>query len=68
MHDRWEYKIVVGSPTSWKDEDGATDYGRLITTEILNRLGQDGWELCALDITVLPESSGGTMILKRRKS
>ena len=46
MRDKWEYKMLVGSgvPPHWKDADDATDYGRSLETEILNRLGQDGWE------------------------
>ncbi len=67
MRDQWEYKMLVGSlgvPPHWKDADDATDYGPTISTEILNRLGQDGWEVCAFDVSL----AGRTLILKRRRS
>ena len=64
MRDKWEYKMLVGSgvPPHWKDADDATDYGRSLETEILNRLGQDGWEVCAFDVSL----AGRTLILKRK--
>jgi hypothetical protein len=65
--DRWEYKMLLGSgdvPPRWKDADDATDYGSTISTELLNRLGQDGWEVCGYDVSL----AGRTLILKRKKA
>ncbi|MFL5338944.1 MAG: hypothetical protein ACJ8F7_02155 [Gemmataceae bacterium] len=67
MHDQWEYKIIVSdavSAANWKDADDATEYGRTVTTEMLNRLGQDGWEVSAFDVSL----AGRTLILKRKKT
>ena len=46
-------------PPHWKDADDATDYGRSLETEILNRLGQGGWEVCAFDVSL----AGRTLVL-----
>ena len=66
MRDRWEYKMLVGSvvPPQWKDADDGTDYGPSIETEMLNRLGRDGWEVCAFDVSL----AGRTLILKRKQA
>jgi len=67
IRDQWEYKMLVGSggvPPHWTDADDATDYGSTISTEILNRLGQDGWEVCAYDVSL----AGRTLLLKRKKA
>ena len=70
MHDKWEYKMLVGSPHGfvgsphWKDADDGTDYGRSIEKEILNRLGQEDWEVCAFDVSM----PGRTLILKRKQA
>ncbi len=66
MHDQWEYKMLVGSGTlpHWVDADDQTDYGSTLTTQTLNRLGQDGWEVCALDVSMI----GRTMLLKRKRA
>jgi len=66
MRDHWEYKILVGSSgvtPHWVDADDNTDYGSTLSTELLNRLGQDGWEVCAFDISL----AGRTLLLKRKK-
>jgi hypothetical protein len=69
MGDHWEYKMLVGSSVNflgrphWVDADDATDYGSTLNTETLNRLGQDGWEVCALDVSL----AGRTLLLKRKK-
>jgi hypothetical protein len=46
MHDRWEYKVLVGAggmSPHWVDADDGTDYGGVtLSTELLNRLGQEG--------------------------
>jgi len=52
-----------GVTTHWIDSDDKTDYGSAVNTELLNRLGQDGWELCAFDFSL----AGRTLLLKRRK-
>jgi Domain of unknown function (DUF4177) len=63
MGDPWEYKMLKGDFWGrWKDADEATNYGGEITTEILNRLGQEGWEVCAMDCSIIR-----TLILKRKK-
>jgi hypothetical protein len=70
MRDQWEYKILVRqtqwfSTPHWVDADDATDYGSTLSTELLNRLGQDGWEVCGFD-----DSLPGRilLLLKRRKT
>jgi hypothetical protein len=66
MRDRWGYMMLVGSgaaPPHWADADDTTDYGSTLSTEILNRLGQDGWEVCAFDVSL----AGRTLLLKRKK-
>ncbi len=66
MHDRWEYKMLVGSggvSSHWVDADDATDYGTVtLSTELLNRLGQEGWEVCAFDVSL----AGRILLLKRK--
>lgn len=71
MRDHWEYKMLVGSSVGfpgvtphWVDADDAADFGSTLSTELLNRLGQDGWEVCALDVSAL---AGRTLLLKRKK-
>ena len=66
MSDHWEYKMLVGSigmQPHWVDADDTTDYGSTLSTELLNRLGQDGWEVCAFDVSL----AGRTLLLKRKK-
>jgi hypothetical protein len=70
MRDHWEYKMLVGSSVGfpgvtshWVDADDTTDYASTLSTELLNRLGQDGWELCAFDVSL----AGRTLLLKRKK-
>jgi hypothetical protein len=66
MRDQWQYKVLVGSGVlefRWKDADDATDFGPTIGTEVLNRLGQEGWEVCAY----LGPPYGNTLVLKRKK-
>jgi hypothetical protein len=70
MRDQWEYKMLVRNvvgflsvQTHWVDADDGTDHGAEVSTELLNRLGQEGWEVCALDATL----AGGTLLLKRKK-
>jgi hypothetical protein len=50
-----------GVTPHWVDADDATDYGSTLSTELLNRLGQDGWEVCAFDVSL----AGRTLLLKR---
>jgi hypothetical protein len=68
MHDQWEYKMLVGhtewATPHWVDADDATDYGSTLSTDLLNRLGQEGWEVCAFDVSL----AGRTLLLKRKKS
>ncbi len=45
------------------DADDMTDYGSTLSTELLNQLGQDGWEVCAFDVSL----AGRTLLLKRKK-
>lgn len=62
MHEQWEYKVLSPSgliPTKWRDEDGE-EYQAKMTEEWLDKLGQDGWELCALTF--------GIAVFKRRRS
>ena len=68
MHDRWEYKILTSRlDGSWlrrsafRDEQG-TEYGGL-TEDALNRLGQEGWEVCVYTFSGV---SDPTLILKRK--
>jgi hypothetical protein len=67
MRDHWEYKMLVGSSgvrPHWVDaDDNTTDYGSTLNTELLNLLGQDGWEVCAFDVSL----AGRTLLLKRKK-
>jgi hypothetical protein len=70
MRDHWEYKMLVGSSVGfpgvtphWVDVDDTTDYGTTLSTELLNRLGQDGWEVCAFDVSL----ASRTLLLKRKK-
>jgi len=56
--DQWEYKTLSWAPPRWgqgrrlmlRDAQG-TEYGRWdkigLYDELLNRLGKEGWELCA---------------------
>ena len=68
MRDHWEYKMLVGTSgfvtPNWVDADDTTDYGSTLTTELLNRLGQDGWEVCGFDVSL----AGRTLLLKRKKA
>jgi len=66
MHETWEYKLLAGSGVlpRWKDVDDGTDYGPSVETKTLNRLGVDGWEVCALDASI----AGRILILKRKKA
>jgi hypothetical protein len=66
MRDHWEYKMLVGSgglSPHFKDADHGTDYGPTISTEMLNRFGRDGWEVCAFNISMADR----TLMLKRKK-
>ncbi len=66
MRDQWEYKMLVASGTlsrHWVDADDKTDFGSPLSTEMLNRLGQDGWEVCAFDASL----GGWTLLFKRKK-
>ena len=67
MRDQWEYKMLVlkvvnflATRTHWVDADDKTDYGGVVSTQLLNRLGQEGWEVCAA-------LADGTLLLKRKK-
>ena len=44
MSKRWEYKIIEGDTGGWKSSTT-----RKNTEEILNRLGQEGWECFGAD-------------------
>lgn len=63
MHDQWEYRLLTahGSGHNLKDDDG-TEYGKL-SGDLLNRLGQEGWEICGLDCSCM---SPLRVILKRK--
>jgi hypothetical protein len=71
MRDGWEYKMLVGTVVGtlavqphWVDADDKADYGSTLSTELLNRLGQDGWEVCAFDVSL----AGRALLLKRKKA
>ena len=63
MHDQWEYKLLTGHGLrqTLRDAEGVA-YGRM-SQELLNRLGQDGWEVCSHSFSFV---SPRTVILKRK--
>jgi hypothetical protein len=63
MVDRWEYKLLIGHGWTQKlrDADGV-DYGHL-DQALLNRLGQEGWEVCSYSFSSV---SRMTLIAKRK--
>jgi len=63
MRERWEYKLLVGHGLRQRLRDEAgEDYG-FLSAELLNRLGEDGWEVCSHNFSYV---SPRTLILKRR--
>jgi hypothetical protein len=64
MLDQWEYKLLVaeGLPATFRDREGR-DYGHRLDQELLNRLGKEGWEVCAYNLSSV---SSGVLILKRK--
>jgi hypothetical protein len=63
MREQWEYKMLTaqGFPARLKDDDGV-EYKRF-DREMLNRLGKEGWEVCAYNCSSV---SRQIVILKRR--
>ena len=63
MHDQWEYKLLTGHGLrqTLRDAEGVA-YGRM-SQELLNRLGQDGWEVCGHSLSFV---SPRIVILKRK--
>jgi hypothetical protein len=63
MREQWEYKTLTRRffAMGFVDEAGLV-YDRL-SDEILNRLGEQGWEVCGYHWLAV---DGPTLILKRR--
>jgi hypothetical protein len=64
MYERWEYKVLTSRFRSGFQDEQGTKYGRL-TEEVLNRLGEEGWEVCGYNHSFV---SAPTLILKRKVS
>ena len=65
MHEQWEYKLLTGHGLRQTLRDaGGVDYGRL-SPELLNRLSQDGWEVCSYSFSFV---SPRIVILKRKST
>jgi hypothetical protein len=64
MPDQWEYKLLVGRgwPATFKDAEGK-DYGCLLEQKLLDRLGKEGWEVCAYNVSSVANAA---LILKRK--
>jgi hypothetical protein len=66
MHDQWEYKLLTdyGLENTLRDATGA-DFGKL-SLDLLNKLGKEGWEVCAHNVSPVASVTTLTLILKRR--
>lgn len=62
---RWEYREVLVQ-NGWYI-NGVLQKGRPPIIDVLNRLGQDGWELAGLVSSGTKLSDGVTMFIKRLK-
>jgi hypothetical protein len=63
MHDQWDYKLLTGHGLrqNLRDAEGV-NYGEL-SQDLLNRLGKEGWEVCAHSFSFV---SPRIVILKRK--